>query len=69
MLLPPERRLTAWLSPQVIKVGTSSLLRSEQNTLNLSNLARICETVKTLHSQGECLARGAAGHQPRCRRG
>jgi hypothetical protein len=38
--------------PQVIKVGTSSLLRAEQNTLNLSNLARICETVKTLHSQG-----------------
>ena len=28
---------------QVIKVGTSSLVRQEQNTLNLSNLARLCE--------------------------
>ncbi len=37
---------------QVIKVGTSSLVRPEQQTLNLSNLARICETIKTLHLQG-----------------
>eukprot|EP00798_Chlamydomonas_sp_ICE-L_P013013 gene13013-3517_t len=36
----------------VIKIGTSSLLRSEHQTLNLSNLARICETVKKLHTQG-----------------
>eukprot|EP00199_Chlamydomonas_sp_CCMP681_P000607 CAMPEP_0119103234 /NCGR_PEP_ID=MMETSP1180-20130426/1718_1 /TAXON_ID=3052 ORGANISM="Chlamydomonas cf sp, Strain CCMP681" /NCGR_SAMPLE_ID=MMETSP1180 /ASSEMBLY_ACC=CAM_ASM_000741 /LENGTH=461 /DNA_ID=CAMNT_0007087685 /DNA_START=29 /DNA_END=1414 /DNA_ORIENTATION=+ len=36
----------------VIKVGTSSLVRPEQHTLNISNLARICETVKTLHNQG-----------------
>ena len=28
---------------QVIKVGTSSLVRPEQNTLNLSSLARLCE--------------------------
>ena len=34
-----RRRLHA----QVIKVGTSSLVRQEQNTLNLSNLARLCE--------------------------
>lgn len=39
-------------SLQVIKVGTSSLVREEQQTLNLSNLARICDTVKWLHSQG-----------------
>lgn len=39
-------------TPQVIKVGTSSLVRPEQQTLNLSNLARIAETVKALHSLG-----------------
>jgi hypothetical protein len=37
----------------VLKVGTSSLVRPEQQTLNLSNLARICETVKVLHNQGK----------------
>ena len=36
---------------QVIKVGTSSLVRPEQNTLNLSNLARLCEVVRELHAQ------------------
>jgi hypothetical protein len=36
----------------VIKVGTSSLVRPEQQTLNLTTLARICETVKALHTQG-----------------
>jgi len=44
---------------QVLKVGTSSLVRPEQMTLNLSSLARICETVKTLHDQGNH-ARGIA---------
>ena len=36
---------------QVIKVGTSSLVRPEQNTLNLSNLARLCEVVRELNAQ------------------
>jgi len=36
----------------VLKIGTSSLVRAEQQTLNLSNLARICETVKSLHTLG-----------------
>ena len=36
---------------QVIKVGTSSLVRPEQNTLNISNLARLCEVVRELRSQ------------------
>ncbi|KAF5831322.1 hypothetical protein DUNSADRAFT_13296 [Dunaliella salina] len=36
----------------VLKVGTSSLVRTEQMTVNLSSLARICETVKALHDQG-----------------
>ncbi|PNH03605.1 Glutamate 5-kinase, partial [Tetrabaena socialis] len=36
----------------VIKVGTSSLVRPEQQTLNLTNLARISETVKLLKSEG-----------------
>jgi hypothetical protein len=39
---------------QVIKVGTSSLLRPEHQTLNLSNLARTCDTIKALHSEGKC---------------
>ena len=30
----------------VIKVGTSSLIRESMNTLNLSNISRIIETVK-----------------------
>ncbi|KAG2450762.1 hypothetical protein HYH02_004599 [Chlamydomonas schloesseri] len=36
----------------VIKVGTSSLVRPEQQTLNLTNLARICETIKALKKMG-----------------
>lgn len=36
----------------VVKVGTSSLVRAEHNSLNLSNLASICETVRTLRSEG-----------------
>ncbi|GLC33265.1 hypothetical protein PLESTB_000353000 [Pleodorina starrii] len=36
----------------VIKVGTSSLVRPEQQTLNLTNLARICETIKLLKNEG-----------------
>ena len=40
---------------QVIKIGTSSIVKPEQHTLNLGNLARICETVKALLDMGECL--------------
>lgn len=36
----------------VIKVGTSSLIRPEQHTLNLSIMARICDTVHALHREG-----------------
>lgn len=32
----------------VIKVGTSSLIREDRGTLNLTNISRICETVKGL---------------------
>ena len=39
------------LPVQVIKVGTSSLVRPEHNTLNLSSLARLCEVVRELKSQ------------------
>ena len=38
---------------QVVKVGTSSLVRIEQKSMNLSNLARICETVRDFHKTGE----------------
>lgn len=37
---------------QVVKVGTSSLVRAEHNSFNLSNIARICETVRDLHQAG-----------------
>lgn len=43
------------LRPQVIKVGTSSLLRADMGSLNISNLARICETVRDLHRAGQIL--------------
>ncbi|KAL6745743.1 Aspartate/glutamate/uridylate kinase [Haematococcus lacustris] len=49
---------------QVIKVGTSSLVRPEQQTLNLSSLARICETIKALHAKGHyviVVSSGAVG--------
>ncbi|KAL4443699.1 hypothetical protein ABPG75_011436 [Micractinium tetrahymenae] len=36
----------------VIKVGTSSLIRAEQGSLNLSSLASITETVRDLKAQG-----------------
>ncbi|KAI8467687.1 MAG: Aspartate/glutamate/uridylate kinase [Monoraphidium minutum] len=36
----------------VIKIGTSSLIHEGYQTLNLSNLARVCEVIKQLHSQG-----------------
>uniref|UniRef100_A0A7S0RM90 PUA domain-containing protein n=1 Tax=Chlamydomonas leiostraca TaxID=1034604 RepID=A0A7S0RM90_9CHLO len=48
----------------VIKVGTSSLVRAEQQTLNLGIIARLCETVKTLRSQGHhviIVSSGAVG--------
>lgn len=48
----------------VLKVGTSSLVRSEQQTLNISNLARIADTVKLLHDQGHhviLVSSGAVG--------
>lgn len=47
------RHTPVTLSLQVVKVGTSSLLRTEQNSLNLSNLARICETVRDFHQSGK----------------
>lgn len=40
------------LAMQVIKVGTSSLLRDDKHSLNLSSLAGICETVRELKDQG-----------------
>ena len=50
--------LTYWsavlcLTLQVIKIGTSSLLRSDLSSINLSSLARVCETVKELRNMGE----------------
>jgi hypothetical protein len=56
---------------QVIKIGTSSLIHQEYHSLNLSNLARVCEVIKQLHSEGkggvhrrgcfEGMARGGRG--------
>lgn len=45
-------------------MGTSSLVRPEQNTLNLSNLARLCEVVRDLHADGHrvvIVSSGAVG--------
>jgi len=33
-------------------VGTSSLIREDFHSLNLTNLSRICETVRSLKDQG-----------------
>lgn len=38
---------------QVIKIGTSSLLRPDLSSINLSSIARICETVKELRTEGK----------------
>jgi glutamate 5-kinase len=37
----------------VIKVGTSSLIRAEQQALNLTSIAGIVETVRDLRDLGE----------------
>jgi len=36
----------------VVKVGTSSLIRPETQAINLSTLARLCETVALMHTKG-----------------
>ena len=36
----------------MIKIGTSSLLRPDLSSINLSSIARICETVKELRTEG-----------------
>lgn len=41
-----------FLRLQVIKVGTSSLIRPEKNCLNLTSLASIVETVRDLKNEG-----------------
>lgn len=45
-------------------MGTSSLVRSEQNTLNLSSLARLCEVVRDFRADGHkvvIVSSGAVG--------
>lgn len=37
---------------QVIKIGTSSLVRPETQSVNLGSFARVCETVRRLRDQG-----------------
>lgn len=49
---------------QVIKIGTSSITRPEQGTLNLSTLARICETVKSLTNLGQPFTLTLSHHRP-----
>lgn len=56
----PLAPLTSPQTPQVIKIGTSSLIHERYQTLNLSNLARVCEVIKQLHSEG---AAGRAGRR------
>jgi hypothetical protein len=56
------------LTLQVIKVGTSSLIRAEQQTLNLTSIAGIVETVRDMKQLGNCLQadRHADGAVPPC---
>lgn len=39
--------------PQVLKVGTSSLINNDHQAINLTNLARICETTRDLMAAGK----------------
>eukprot|EP00891_Asterochloris_glomerata_P000672 jgi/Astpho2/672/Aster-04507 len=48
----------------VIKVGTSSLIRAEHNSLSLGNLAKLCEAIRDLESRGHhvvVVSSGAVG--------
>ena len=38
---------------QVLKVGTSSLVRPEHGTVNLSSLSKICEAARDLLAAGD----------------
>ncbi len=40
----------------VIKVGTSSLIQAEHNSLSLGNLAKLCEAIRDLESRGDCIS-------------
>ena len=40
----------------VIKVGTSSLIQAEHNSLSLGNLAKLCEAIRDLKSRGDCIS-------------
>lgn len=51
-IIPAEQSITQLHVAQVIKVGTSSLLRPERNTLNLSSLVGLCEVVQDLKTMG-----------------
>ena len=48
-----ERCFQLQTALQVIKVGTSSLVRPDKGSINISNLARLCETVRNLRGEGE----------------
>ena len=61
---PPAHPPTHSPTHQVIKVGTSSLIRAEQNSLNLSSLAGIVEAVRDLQGSGHnvvLVSSGAVG--------
>eukprot|EP01025_Chloroclados_australasicus_P041138 TRINITY_DN4341_c0_g1_i1.p1 TRINITY_DN4341_c0_g1~~TRINITY_DN4341_c0_g1_i1.p1 ORF type:complete len:410 (+),score=46.70 TRINITY_DN4341_c0_g1_i1:161-1390(+) len=48
----------------VLKIGTSSLIKDKQETLNISALANICQVVRELHDQGNkvvLVSSGAVG--------
>eukprot|EP00240_Pyramimonas_obovata_P004668 CAMPEP_0118935804 /NCGR_PEP_ID=MMETSP1169-20130426/15838_1 /TAXON_ID=36882 /ORGANISM="Pyramimonas obovata, Strain CCMP722" /LENGTH=389 /DNA_ID=CAMNT_0006878867 /DNA_START=156 /DNA_END=1325 /DNA_ORIENTATION=+ len=53
----------------VIKVGTSSLIREDTDSVNLSCVARLCETVALIHSKGHrvvVVTSGAVGVGAQC---
>lgn len=49
---------------QVIKVGTSSLIREETHSINLTNVAKICDAVRQLLDQGSPPATNRAPSAP-----
>jgi glutamate 5-kinase len=46
---------------QVVKIGTSSLIHEGHRSINLSNLARVCEAVKQLHTEGHYVVLVSSG--------
>ena len=53
-----QSKAVLWTSPDegkytiVLKIGTSSLIHAERDSINMSGLAKICEVVVDLQREG-----------------